>query len=120
VQQVLHPLPACLFAVHSTSCQRHKATCTPASCSYAANQLLPLLPLLLPPYHHLCCLFALQEGLMRKRIASINESAIAADQRRIAVDDSAVVHNSWLQEQGLSAEVAGGTFPLGGGSSNCY
>jgi hypothetical protein len=57
---------------------------------------------------------------MRKRIASINEAAIAADQRRIAADDSAVVQNSWLQEQGLSNELAGGTFPLGGGSSTCY
>jgi hypothetical protein len=57
---------------------------------------------------------------MRKRIASINEAAITADQRRIAVDEIDVVHNSWLQEQGLSAEVAGGTFPLGGGSSTCY
>jgi hypothetical protein len=62
----------------------------------------------------------LQEGLMRKRIASINEAAISADQRRIAVDDTAVLHNSWLQEQGLSDEVAGGSFPLGGGSSTCY
>ncbi|WIA08188.1 hypothetical protein OEZ85_007641 [Tetradesmus obliquus] len=60
------------------------------------------------------------EGLMRKRIASINESKIREDQRRIAVDEGAVVHNSWLQEQGLSDVTAGGDFPLGGGSSTCY
>eukprot|EP00882_Tetradesmus_deserticola_P003171 GHRQ01003362.1.p1 GENE.GHRQ01003362.1~~GHRQ01003362.1.p1 ORF type:complete len:210 (+),score=60.09 GHRQ01003362.1:163-792(+) len=61
-----------------------------------------------------------EEGLMRKRIASINESPITEGQRRIAVDDSDVVHNSWLQEQGLSGAVSGNDFPLGGGSTNSY
>jgi hypothetical protein len=57
---------------------------------------------------------------MRKRIASINESRIREDQRRIAVDDSAVLHNAWLQEQGLSDATTAGDFPLAGGSTSCY
>jgi hypothetical protein len=61
-----------------------------------------------------------EEGLMRKRIASINESRIREDQRRIAVDDSAVLHNAWLQEQGLSDATTAGDFPLAGGSTSCY
>lgn len=56
---------------------------------------------------------------MRKRIASINEAPIQPQERRIAVEDSDVVHNSWLTEQGLSKE-QGAEFPLAGGSSKCY
>lgn len=61
----------------------------------------------------------LQEGLMRKRIACINEAPIQPHERRIAVDDDKVVHNAWLTEQGL-AERHGSAFPLSGGASTCY
>lgn len=57
------------------------------------------------------------DGLMRKRVASINEAAIAADQRRIAVPDDQVARNTWLVDQGLSGL---GSFPLGGGSASSY
>jgi hypothetical protein len=56
---------------------------------------------------------------MRKRIASINEAPISADERRIAVEDDQVQHNSWLTEQGLAADL-GAEFPLQGGDSRCY
>ncbi|EFN57829.1 hypothetical protein CHLNCDRAFT_143246 [Chlorella variabilis] len=54
-----------------------------------------------------------QNGLMRKRIASINEAPIAEGERRIAVDSP--TRNTWLAEQGV-----GGEFPLGGGSKLAY
>ncbi|KIZ04736.1 hypothetical protein MNEG_3221 [Monoraphidium neglectum] len=62
------------------------------------------------------------DGLMRKRIACINEAPIAEAERRISVDDEKVAYNSWLTEQGLSTNQAGsaGGFPLGGGNSKCY
>eukprot|EP00878_Enallax_costatus_P028515 GHUV01030804.1.p2 GENE.GHUV01030804.1~~GHUV01030804.1.p2 ORF type:complete len:153 (+),score=30.77 GHUV01030804.1:489-947(+) len=60
-----------------------------------------------------------KEGLMRKRIACINEAPIQPHERRIAVDDDKGVHNSWLTEQGL-AEQQGNVFPLSGGNSRCY
>ncbi|GAB4816771.1 hypothetical protein N2152v2_003817 [Parachlorella kessleri] len=60
------------------------------------------------------------EGLMRKRVTSINEAPIAAADRRIAVDGGAQpVRNAWLAEQGLS-EGLGQEFPLGDGSQPCY
>eukprot|EP00775_Hariotina_reticulata_P008213 gene8213-8405_t len=55
-----------------------------------------------------------EAGLMRKRIASINEAPITPEQRRIAAGPA--VDNSWLAEQGL----ASADFPLGGGSAVCY
>lgn len=40
------------------------------------------------------------QGLMRKRVASINEAPIAADQRRVALPDgNPPLHNAWLAEQ---------------------
>ena len=40
------------------------------------------------------------QGLMRKRIASINEAPIRPEERRIAVPEGqAVMYNSWLEEQ---------------------
>jgi len=58
---------------------------------------------------------------MRKRIASINEVPITAEERRVAVGDAAgAAPNRWLAEQGLSAAVGGAGFPLGGGSEPCY
>jgi hypothetical protein len=59
---------------------------------------------------------------MRKRIACINESPICPEERRIAVDESEVVRNAWLAEQGLSTGPAGGGggFPLAGGDAPCY
>lgn len=86
------------------------------------------------------------QGLMRKRIASINEAPIAEGERRIAVDSP--TRNTWLAEQvgggfgkwgrdacrgrtaaglGLCLPCApaplqgvGGEFPLGGGSKLAY
>ena len=43
------------------------------------------------------CLPARMQGLMRKRIASINEAPIAESERRIAVDEPA--YNTWLADQ---------------------
>lgn len=41
-----------------------------------------------------------EQGLMRKRIASINEAPIRPEERRIAVPEGQqVVYNSWLAEQ---------------------
>lgn len=40
------------------------------------------------------------QGLMRKRIACINEAPIRPEERRIAVPEGQqVVYNSWLTEQ---------------------
>lgn len=40
------------------------------------------------------------QGLMRKRIACINEAPIRPEERRIAVHEGQqVVHNAWLAEQ---------------------
>lgn len=58
---------------------------------------------------------------MRKRIACINEAPIHEHERRIALEDSRVRHNSWLESQGTSgSEGQSSEFPLGGGSSTCY
>lgn len=54
------------------------------------------------------------QGLMRKRIASINEAPIAEGERRIAVEEP--THNTWLADQGIG----GSSFPLGGGSASTY
>ena len=56
---------------------------------------------------------------MRKRIANINEAPISADERRIAVEDDQVQHNSWLTEQGLAKDL-NAQFPLQGGNAKCY
>lgn len=61
-----------------------------------------------------------EKGLMRKRIASINEAPIAAGDRRIVLDDAEVVHNSWLSEQGLASGPLAAEFPLKGGNFRCY
>ena len=58
-----------------------------------------------------------ERGLMRKRIASINEAPIAPDQRRIAVPEGQQPRfNTWLGDQG----VGGDEFPLGGGAAPAY
>ena len=56
-------------------------------------------------------------GLMRKRVACINEAPIQPHERRIAVDDgSEPPPNRWLAEQGV-----GGPFPPpGGGAAATY
>ena len=60
------------------------------------------------------------KGYMRKRIASINEAKIEASERRIAVPEGEeVAHNSWITEQGLSADL-GAEFPLGNGNEKAY
>jgi hypothetical protein len=79
------------------------------------------------PYHcGSCCsinvllplLLFLKAGLMRKRIASINEAPIQPSERRIAVDPpAAAAVNTWLAQQGLSG---GAEFPFGGGTEKCY
>ena len=57
------------------------------------------------------------QGLMRKRVASINEAPIGAGQRRLAVPPGeAPLHNTWLEAQG----VGGAEFPLRDGSEPCY
>ena len=57
---------------------------------------------------------------MRKRIASINEAKIEASERRIAVPEGEeVAHNSWITEQGLSADL-GAEFPLSNGNQKAY
>ncbi|KAI7843266.1 hypothetical protein COHA_003099 [Chlorella ohadii] len=57
------------------------------------------------------------EGLMRKRIACINEAPIRPEERRIAVPEGQqVVYNSWLAEQGIG----GKEFPLCGGNQPAY
>ncbi|KAL4434163.1 hypothetical protein ABPG75_000604 [Micractinium tetrahymenae] len=56
-------------------------------------------------------------GLMRKRIASINEAPIREEERRIAVPEGQdVTYNTWLADQGIG----GSHFPLGGGSAPTY
>ncbi|PRW60669.1 histidine kinase [Chlorella sorokiniana] len=58
-----------------------------------------------------------EQGLMRKRIASINEAPIRAEERRIAVPEGKqVTYNSWLAEQG----VGGDELPLRGGNQPAY
>ena len=60
------------------------------------------------------------KGYMRKRIASINEAKIEASERRIAVPEGEeVAHNSWITEQGLSADL-GAEFPLSNGNQKAY
>ena len=44
-----------------------------------------------------CCACCFVQGLMRKRIASVNEAPIAEGDRRIAVPDPA--YNTWLADQ---------------------
>jgi hypothetical protein len=76
--------------------------------------MLLLLPLLLT----MMILVPLQAGLMRKRIACINEAPIQPSQRRIAVDPpGAAAVNTWLAQQGLSGSAE---FPFGGGAEKCY
>ena len=57
------------------------------------------------------------KGLMRKRIAAINESPIEEADRRISLPDLQLsMDNEWLFAQGINfAE-----FPLRGGSSSTY
>jgi nuclear transport factor 2 (NTF2) superfamily protein len=58
-----------------------------------------------------------EAGLMRKRVASINESPIADADRRIAVEGGGPpLRNNWLAEQGTGK----GEFPLRNGSQPCY
>eukprot|EP00879_Flechtneria_rotunda_P004174 GHRR01004422.1.p1 GENE.GHRR01004422.1~~GHRR01004422.1.p1 ORF type:complete len:188 (+),score=36.68 GHRR01004422.1:546-1109(+) len=62
-----------------------------------------------------------QDGLMRKRIASINEAPIRPEERRIAVDEGcSPPPNNWLEEQGLSTDVGHHQFPFKGGHESCY
>lgn len=68
----------------------------------------------------------MQAGLMRKRIACINDAPIQPHERRIAVTDSDSAAagassppiNTWLDQQGLAGPT--GEFPFGGGSKECY
>ena len=56
-------------------------------------------------------------GYMRKRIASINEAPIKDSERRISVDEGAIIpENTWLFHQGVSVN----SFPFGGGSHETY
>jgi hypothetical protein len=65
-----------------------------------------------------CVVMLLQAGLMRKRIASINEAPIQPDQRRVAVEPpSSAPVNTWLAQQGLAGSRE---LPFKGGSEACY
>jgi hypothetical protein len=92
-------------------------TCMSVYSNSNRQQNLLLVYMLLAWFMHLSLTVPSQAGLMRKRIASINEAPISPQQRRIAVEPQvSPVHNSWLAEQGLATA----EFPLGGGSDMCY
>ena len=85
-----HAVPS----LHTTGAARARAPPSyPASC-------IPLVSLLMTSRCSLCLGHPPMQGLMRKRIASINEAPIQPEERRIAVPPGQQPRrNSWLAEQ---------------------